>query len=220
MTNWTKPAILQPENEQSAVAHLKTYFEGSKFSGNFFERLDGGGDAEAVANEMTPGDLLSLSMLSVEVNGAAARELLQGPKAAAASELLAQIPRDLSLTDARGREALVEDGPAWKLWFVLREVDTFGPVRTSKLLARKRPHLIPIYDCVVREQFGAKNSLRQWSDMSELFADADVVSHLERLREGAAVGEDISLLRVLDVVVWMEGRGTDKVEPQRVDAEI
>lgn len=219
MTDWKKPTILEPENEERAVSHLAAHFEGTTFSGNYFERLGGGGNAESVANEITPADLLSLSMLSVEVNGDAARALLEGPQAAKAAELLSQIPPDLSISDQRGRDALSRNGLAWQLWEVVN-VKTFGPVRKSKLLARKRPHLIPIYDDVVRQQFGARNSFGQWEAWCELFTDAELVTHLERLRERSSVGADISLLRVLDVVVWMDGRGASKVQPDRLDAEI
>ncbi|GMA33199.1 hypothetical protein GCM10025875_31910 [Litorihabitans aurantiacus] len=88
----------------------------------------------------------------------------------------------------------------------MRKVRTFGPVRTSKLLARKRPHLVPIYDEHIRTQFGAPHSGDQWSAWAGMFADPTLVQHLAALRRSAGVDGSVSLLRVLDVVVWMEGK--------------
>jgi hypothetical protein len=46
---------------------------------------------------------------------------------------------------------------ARKLWQLLHDIktqlhrDRLGPVAAGKLLARKRPHLIPVYDSYVEE---------------------------------------------------------------------
>jgi len=205
-TVWKKPPLLATEYEEDALEHLKTYFDGTRYSGSYFERLGGGGDQPAVADRITSDDLLALAMLSVPVQGAAARELLEGHTARKVSALLARVPTTLHITDPAGQAALrAEEGPLIDLWCSIRAVPTFGPVRTSKLLARKRPHLVPIYDRVVRDQFGAPHSGDQWTDFAQLVQDEEIVNLLLRLRSRANL-EDISLLRILDVVVWMEGK--------------
>lgn len=215
MTTFALPAILKSENKNLAIDHLATYFAEAAYSGSFFEALGGGGDRLEVANVVTEADLLSLATLSVPVGGHAARELLTVPLAARTSELLEQIPASLSIATPEGRAALHEGKPAWDLWKLIRTVgqsaplgNAFGPVRTSKLLARKRPHLIPIYDAVVAKQFGLSGSADQWTIWSELFVDSDFVAHLGAIQSAVAEASHISLLRVLDVVVWMEGRSS------------
>jgi Family of unknown function (DUF6308) len=78
-------------------------------------------------------------------------------------------------------------------------------VTAGKLLARKRPRLIPVYDDVVRLALGAPGSY--WTSLWEAFRDGDRLRiPLEEIRSAADV-EWMSLLRVLDVVIWMRNRG-------------
>ncbi len=129
----------------------------------------GGGDAPEVANRVTADDLVSVSFLALDIPGEAAFGILE-THAALISDLLAQIPADLDLTDVQDNDfdkLLGEDSPALQLWHVLRGRDTgrwgMGETRTSKLLARKRPKLIPIYDSVVGPLMELDNySLGQW----------------------------------------------------------
>ena len=81
-----------------------------------------------------------------------------------------------------------------------------GPTTASKLLARKRPRLRPIYDSVVAAVTGTRD--RQWEPLREgLRADGGALHHrLLRLREAAELPPEVSALRVLDVVAWMDGR--------------
>jgi hypothetical protein len=69
----------------AAVEHLQTYYGcGPKpgdvplFTGARFEFLNGGGDRESVADKFTSSDLLAVEMLSVQVPGRAALDLLEG----------------------------------------------------------------------------------------------------------------------------------------------
>ena len=215
MTSIALPGILGPVQRGRAIDHLRSYFSGTSFSGSFFDVLGGGGDRSEVANVVTEADLLSLATLSVPVGGHAARQLLTAPLGTDVTRLLAQIPTDLSIATPEGRAFLGEGKPAWELWNLVRTVgqkapqgNAFGQVRTSKLLARKRPHLIPIYDAVVAKQFGLPGSADQWTVWSELFADGKFVAHLGSIQAAVDEASHISLLRVLDVVVWMEGQAS------------
>lgn len=210
---WTLPSILTPARREEAIHHLNAYFAkrpdlpaGVAFSGSRFDDFAGGGDAADVANRITSDDIVALSFLSVGVDkGQAALALLEGQVAEEINQMLAGFSPDLSITTEAGRNAL--DGERLDtLWKAIRAVPSFGPVRTSKLLARKRPHLVPIYDSVVRRQFGAADSSDQWTAFIALFEDESLAAHLTSLRDEAEVPESLSLLRVLDVVAWMEGK--------------
>jgi hypothetical protein len=122
-----------------------------RYSGAYFERLGGGGDRPEVAYQVTAEDLLAVSMLSVRVIRYYALDVLVY-QAREISGLLAQIPVGVTLADAGADELIAEGGPAWKLWKLLHDIkpplerSRLGPVAAGKLLARKRPELIPVYD--------------------------------------------------------------------------
>ena len=82
-------------------------------------------------------------------------------------------------------------------------------------MARKRSALVPIYDSVVGKVTGFRNSDGTWRAWHHAFAtDTEFITRLSSLR-GKTGLEHISLLRILDVTLWMHG--TSGVgEPERV----
>ncbi|KQV93461.1 hypothetical protein ASD08_15545 [Streptomyces sp. Root369] len=86
---------------------------------------------------------------------------------------------------------------------------TLDPGCQRKLLARKRPRLLPVYDQVVRCVLGRPKSL--WLDLhAALRVDNWALHHeLMALRQAADLPETVSALWVCDVVLWMHRR-TDR----------
>src|ERR1700722_15761536 len=80
----------------------------------------------------------------------------------------------------------------------------------GKLPARKRPRLIPVWDNVVRCAFGRPQSAWLWLDDMLRQKDAALLQLLAETREDAGLTEEISLLRTLDVVVWMRHRNSHR----------
>ncbi len=80
-----------------------------------------------------------------------------------------------------------------------------GQHQGRKLLARKRPRLRPIYDSVIAKATGSTDNL--WEPLRlALRANDDALHHrLLRLRTAAGLPEQISALRVFDVIAWREG---------------
>ena len=84
----------------------------------------------------------------------------------------------------------------------------------SKVLHRKRPDLVPLYDSRIFECYTAagvveRSAARSWRDFmglllrqmrAELRAEAAGLAALERVAEGA--GAQLTRLRILDVLVW------------------
>ena len=201
-------------DEDVAVGLVKEYFaEGpdgrARYSGRYFERLGGGGDRPEVANLVTADDLLAVSMLSVPVVRHYALHVLEY-RGSEISSLLARIPVDVKLTDDGAGELIARDSPAWELWHLLRGIkprlhrSRLGPVAAGKLLARKRPHLIPVYDSHVKKVLGRpRNDQTWWSDLRcQLVRDDAFVRELESVRARAGAGH-LSLLRTFDVMCWM-----------------
>jgi hypothetical protein len=190
--------------DHSAADLVHTYFFGG-YTGARFNAFAGGGDRPDTVDRFTADDLVAVSLLSVDIPGRAALEILE-TRTRVLNSLLQQIPYDISLADAE--ESLIrKESAAWKLWEDLVEIHQVGWVTASKLLARKRPHLLPVYDNVV------KDALRPgpegfWKSLhEELRRDKQaLVGRLEMIRSQSGIGDDISLLRVFDVAVWMGHR--------------
>lgn len=99
---------------------------------------------------LAPADFVAVSMLSVDVPAQAAIRLLERDSSTL-SALLSRIPADLDIVDAEP-EDLSSRSAAGELWNVLRGgKDGLGRTTTSKLIAVKRPRLIPIWDSRVEE---------------------------------------------------------------------
>jgi len=207
------PWVLDPGYEPVAAHLLRIYFgaagTGGPFTGALFQVIGGRGDADEWRDVVRAEDALAVSALSVNVPAPASVALL-GPKAADVTALLSRIPVgvDLASYDAD----VSADSPASKLWTVLRHEVGLGPTTTSKLMARKRPQLIPIYDSVVGWVLGLKDSRGHWAGMREAVrADGGALHHRAvGLQDVPGVGPEVSPLRVLDVVLWMHG-----MDPER-----
>jgi len=79
-------------------------------------------------------------------------------------------------------------------------------VIADKLLARKRPRLIPVYDRVVKTVTGGDRNY--WVPLCRALQADDTALHrrLLRLREEAGLPAAVPGLRVSDVIAWMEGK--------------
>ncbi len=204
---------------ERVVGDLRRYFGmggppgGMPFTGSRFEHLAGGGDRLEVADRITAEDLVAVQTLSVTVPASVALDVLEGPLGARLSGLLQAVPRDIDMADAE--EAVVADGsPADRAWHLLRDQPDVGWVIAGKLLARKRPRLIPVYDRVVRCAVGRPPSF--WLALHAALREDDGAAHrrLLELRQAAGVPETVSALRVCDVAVWMGHRAEGHACPR------
>ena len=110
------------------------------FAGRYFDELPSN-DARA----FTVGDLAAASLLNVRFGPHVVLELLERNEC---TRLLSDIPSDVPLWEATD-EQLAKSSPAWRLWDRLMDIPGVSTTRASKLLARKRPHLMPILDSVI-----------------------------------------------------------------------
>ncbi|GAA2173545.1 hypothetical protein GCM10009784_08280 [Arthrobacter parietis] len=203
--------ILTDAGFDDAVKKVGSYFHdpgksGRKYyTGAYFDTWVGGGDG-STANELTGDDFVAVSMLSVFVPAEAAAGLQD--KANEIRGLLAALPGGLDFTDLNRSgfdRHLGPDSAAQKLWDVLRSHGDswgIGPTTASKLMARKRPALIPIYDSEVGPQMGLQNSALQWEKWFRTFQDdPGLGARLDRIGAKADVPH-ISRLRIMDVALW------------------
>jgi hypothetical protein len=194
-----------------AVSNLRRYFgtgqlrEAAPFTGSRFEHLAGGGGRQAVANVVTADDLIAVQTLSVRIPAQAALDLLEGDLGVRLSKLLSSVPFDIDMAEAEAAD-LAEGSPAHTAWRVLCNETGIGWVTAGKLLARKRPRLLPVYDQVVRCILGRPRSF--WLDLHGALSADNHALHREllALRQSADLPATVSALRVCDVVLWMHHR--------------
>ncbi|MFF8974881.1 DUF6308 family protein [Streptomyces sp. NPDC014995] len=203
---------------ERVIGDLRRYFGiglppgGVPFTGSRFEHLAGGGDRPEVADRITAEDLVAVQTLSVTVPASVALDILEGRLGARLSGLLQAIPRDIDMADAEA--AGVADGsPADQAWHLLRDQPDVGWVIAGKILARKRPRLLPVYDRVVRCAVGRPPSF--WLALHAALREDDAALHrrLLELRQAAGLPETVSALRVCDVAVWMNHRAVGHACP-------
>ena len=170
-----------------------------------YDRLVTNGSAELV-----DGDLLAPILLGADVDGGRF-SLLQ--EMLPALEAVADLP-DVGLQDADDDHVLCVAG----LFGILDEPRYAGRgVRgtiVSKVLHRKRPDLVPIYDSRIFEAYTAPGAIpratdRSWQDFMELLcmqmredlqSEQETFAALERL--AADEGAPVTQLRILDILVW------------------
>lgn len=188
----------------------------SGYTGSRFERLGGGGARPSVKNEFTAEDLAAVTLLSVRVPGPSALEILEDRRSHL-TELLTDIPTDTHLADVEPSE-IVPSWTPWRLETELMSIDGLGPTTVSKLIARKRPNLIPVFDTLVKDLLKPVGGF--WASLnSEIRRDEGrLQGHLISLRSESAIGDDISPLRVLDVIAWRTAKDATLRQPTDQEA--
>lgn len=188
-----------------SVGALRRYFgqDGSRpYTGSWFERFAGGGDRANDANVVTEADVLALNFLSItDLAHVAVDVTTVYPDRI--RELLEQIPVNLPMHEASWTY-YAPGSPASRLWEIFKQCGGKNRwVTANKLLARKRPHLLPVYDNQVKAVLGAPPSF--WACLWTWFdSEPDRAEAVSSLRADAGSIDDISLLRCLDVVLWMQ----------------
>jgi hypothetical protein len=223
---WVPDELLAGEY---ALDLLSAYFcrddDGYVYSGAVFDSYPAdplSGDAVScdTANVVTGSDLVALSLLGIRVTGYEALIITQY-RAQEIGDLLGSIPADARIEEEASAALLTRDGPAWQLWKLLYEIKDrtrearFGAVAAGKLLARKRPDLIPIEDSQIAGVFRRKAPDRDehwWDDVRTAALDTQLTAngntlwgHLARLR-GEAGADHLPVLRILDIIGWMHAR--------------
>jgi len=179
----------------------------------------------AVPNSFTAADLSTLKLLSVGRNLKSDGSQLRGLRTA--NRLLAAAPRTSiermpSYLDHQNQlcscQANSRSCP-WKvcdeLWDEIGHVNQFGGlVVRSKIMARKRLSLFPIYDSVTASKLGIGTDKRAihsiWGTFQAVMQDQLVCSNLKLIRANLnrrsqrdPVVNDLTLLRILDICLWM-----------------
>ncbi|MBU8827475.1 DUF6308 family protein [Mycolicibacterium goodii] len=152
-------------------------------------------------------DLLAVSLLE-PLKPPAVRALLT-TRSGEFTELLQELPADVDLWDATDTHLAAAE----RCDVALRSLRDVGETRASKLMARKRPRLVPIVDSVIRHALSLGGEPRR--ELRECLADPEVRAAVERARPQVAPAEIISTLRLLDAVVWIRHSGSRNAQEAR-----
>ena len=188
-------------------------------SGALFETFGGRGDTGADANRFTYADCFAPSFLSVNIPPKGAYHLVQGDLSSSTAQKLAGIPTNavLDLATWSQLEPTVDS-----LFKELKSIRNIGWVGASKLLARKRPALIPVLDNVLYHAFDLstrEHAKVTWKRIAEFVSDPGINASLAEIRLAAISNitsgnftdvlilarlSTLSVIRVLDICVWEE----------------
>lgn len=165
-----------------------------------------------IPNTFTATDMLAVQCLGAVVPIAVAIELVHGELGEEVGTLLRTVPTDLDLGTGDAADAVAAGSPADRAWRLLADHRGAGKIVADRLLARKRPRLMPVWDQVVRCALGRPQFGGVWESLDRVVrrSDGGVGDRLARLHEKAELDERVSLLRVLDVAVWMRHRATHR----------
>ncbi|MEU7822459.1 DUF6308 family protein [Catellatospora sp. NPDC049133] len=186
----------------AAVSALRCYYGG--WTGSRFESLGRPDGTDPHPDQITAADIAAVSLLSVTVPAEGAIALLEGDLGRQVAEQLRAIPTDVDLGTAQAFELVRDGSAANRAWHLLTAQHRIGPVLAGTLLARKRPRLIPVHDAVV--ECAIKPPPHQlWISLNHQLQTNDGLlrNQLRRLHTAARLPEQVSVLRVLGVIVWM-----------------
>lgn len=198
-------AVVTAEGGSRARADVATYFDpGTPLTGSRFEAL---ADRHR-ADEITASDIVAVSMLGVNIPAEVAVWLLSEEGRLIVSSHLVNVPANVDIWERP--ELLDRESDLWRLWYVLgaacwpdpNPANGMGTTKISKLLAAKRPRLVPVFDRVVREALPQVGS--HWGAFSAVVSDPTRRQAI--LDATSSAPPHVSLLRRLDVALWMAHR--------------
>jgi len=199
-------AALATTNLAEAV---RLYFaSGSSFAAQTFDSL-----GFNHPDRITSDDLLAVTLLDVSWKPSAVRAMLV-EQADQVNDRLSSIDGSTTLWDGeRGCEELRKaDG----LWRIIDALDGVGPTKTSKLLARKRPQLVPITDRIIVAAIGHGDNW--WRTLRYCFKQESFRAAVEQLQP--AEEKSVTLLRVFDVAIWILCSKSQDARKARTAAQV
>lgn len=203
-TDGTNALDVRPDVAQA----LNKYFgpAGKGYSGSQFEELIVDSDPFCISAK----DLIAVTTLSVSIPARAAIWILSEDGRKKIFSILKDIPVGRDIWDPDIKDVFLDDGPVMELWRTLGNANwpiskagggLGGSTKRSKILASKRPRLIPILDRVVRGSLPeTKNT---WISIQSVLGNDFYRTKLEKALENPNVSENVSLLRRIDAVIWI-----------------
>ncbi|TKD55456.1 DUF6308 family protein [Micrococcus luteus] len=204
------PCIVASDQTERAVDLLGRYFTSGKFIGSQWDGFDPSGTRAASANVFTSDDVASAALLNTPVPGRAVVHLLITQRERFAG-LLEAVGPDRDFIDVDPDPSGKDMAPVYELYEALKTLPKIGPTIASKLVARKRPRLFPIIDSdlrrtVFQETRQDTHRGRQLLHAEFSAQDRTLWKRLASYHSAASLPTEVSVLRVFDVLAWMEAK--------------
>ncbi|MEU8419349.1 DUF6308 family protein [Micromonospora sp. NPDC048835] len=158
------------------------------FAGTSFDLV-----GENPPDVLTIDDVFATTLLDISWHPLAIRTLLADSDHVSAA--LAAIRADLDLWNAGPHD--LQSAAVLHRW--LDDLPGVGPVTASKLLARKRPRLVPVHDEIVLRVLGPPKE-QFWVTLATALKEPALRDEIEGLRPASV--HSTSLIRLLDVAIW------------------
>lgn len=195
-------------NHPRALGHLTEYYQA--YDGRLFDEWPDVNDLGS-ENRITSADVLAVRCLSLTVPASVAHTLITDADGMV-TKLLTALGPDRDVWDASAN-FFERDGSADQLWNKISSTKATGRKSAShrvtayKLMAVKRPKLIPIRDKYVKAIIKIAPDMWWWPSVQRALRDGhDIRDRLDQLKADAHVPGNVSTLRILDVVLWRAGR--------------
>ncbi|WP_458749726.1 DUF6308 family protein [Corynebacterium sp. S7] len=214
------------DEKSQAIKYLRSYYRArlepeahsetsNWYAGAFYDPWNF--DSVEIENptRFTADDIAAVQCLSIKFEAKSVAEILylrnddlngwlkKAVEACAPYSKLSDIPP--SVTDYQGKTKDLSDD-AWAPFVLdkkLREIDDVEVVTASKLIARKLPHIYTIWDKKVTKLADVKDRYMRPLQLT-LQNDPSIEEKLEGLRSAAGLPISVSLIRIYDVLAWME----------------
>ena len=195
------------ENRDAVPVYIERYFRGvgknpKPYGGRHFEAFIQMSDPDRFG----PMDFLAIQALEVSIPSGSALQILKA-EVDKYNDLLNGLPHE-PIWEAE-RAVFEPGGAAIELFDHLDDLPGVGITKATKLMAAKRPRLIPIQDAFVQEELVLPKG-RFWLPMYDQLADGPLREFIGGLTKGAPDG--VSLLRCIDVAVWMHVNDRKKAD--------
>ena len=199
--------MLEEDGGKAAESSLAAYFHPGAYTGASYEKY-----AKPGTNVFTAEDIVAVSMLSVNIPGSVSNWVL-GTGAAELTDLLTKLKSNPKIENTD----MSKNGNAWKLWKSIFVKWGMGETKTSKLIAAKRPDLFPVFDTHVAAALGisANDYWTPWKEFMCSEEGARCAAVVEAMAAKNSINE-VSVLRLFDVVVWMRQHGYKAITEERV----
>ncbi|MCR8674380.1 DUF6308 family protein [Micrococcus sp. HG099] len=204
------PRTVVSDQTERAVDLLGHYFTSGKFIGSQWDGFDPSGTREGSANMFTSDDVASAALLNTPVPGRAVVHLLITQRVHFAG-LLEAVGPDRDFIDVDPEPSGKDMAPVYELYEALKALPKIGPTIASKLVARKRPRLFPIIDSDLRRTVFCETRQdthvgRQLLHAEFSAQDRTLWKRLASHHSAASLPTEVSVLRVFDVLAWMEAK--------------
>lgn len=212
--NFSQDPISWIQDREDATQLLSAYLTPGLFTGSLWDPAVQRRLGPEARNTIDVEDLYSPTLLSAPIRGSAGQAILE--RGDTITGLLRDVDHDVPLWDPDDAKVDVALEAAERLVNELQSIHHVGPTRASKLVAAKRPELVPIWDSQISKALGAHRMSWQQYWKAWRRAVRPAIAELRSIASGVGHPK-LSPLRAIDIIIWMDRWGWQDLPRGRWD---